>query len=112
MNESVAFPWEDLLRELAPQVLGPVARRYGDFAAAEDAVQEALLAATQQWPTDGLPDNPRGWLIQVALRRMADHHRAELARMRREFISARPACRRSRPATTRWCCSSCAVIQR
>ncbi len=86
MTDSVAFPWEDLLRDLAPQVLGAVVRRYGDFAAAEDAVQEALVAATLQWPKDGLPDNPRGWLIHVALRRMSDHHRAELARKRREFI--------------------------
>jgi RNA polymerase sigma factor (sigma-70 family) len=75
---------EPLLRELAPQVLGAVLRRYGDFAAAEDAVQEALVAATVQWPREGLPDNPRGWLIQVAARRMADHIRAEVARRRRE----------------------------
>ena len=61
---------ESLLRELAPQVLGSVIRRYRDFAAAEDAVQEALFAAAVQWPRDGLPDNPRGWLIQVASRRM------------------------------------------
>jgi RNA polymerase sigma factor (sigma-70 family) len=86
VTEPVAFPWEDLLREVAPQVLGAVVRRYRDLAAAEDAVQEALLAATLQWPKEGLPDNPRGWLIHVALRRMADHHRAELARKRREFI--------------------------
>jgi RNA polymerase sigma factor (sigma-70 family) len=77
---------ENLLRELAPQVLGAVVRRFRDFDAAEDAVQEALLAASVQWPRDGLPDNPRGWLIQVAARRMADHHRAELARRRRETI--------------------------
>ena len=57
---------EDLLRELAPQVLGVLARRYGDFDAAEDAVQEALLAAAVHWPADGMPDNPRGWLIQTA----------------------------------------------
>jgi RNA polymerase sigma factor (sigma-70 family) len=75
---------ENLLRELAPQVLGAIVRRYGDFAAAEDAVQEALLAAALQWPTEGLPDNPRGWLIHVAARRMTDHIRAELARRRRE----------------------------
>jgi RNA polymerase sigma factor (sigma-70 family) len=75
---------EPLLRELAPQVLGAVVRRFGDFAAAEDAVQEALLAAAVQWPRDGLPENPRGWLIQVAARRMADHVRAETARRRRE----------------------------
>jgi predicted RNA polymerase sigma factor len=64
---------ESLLRELAPQVLGCVVRRYGDFAAAEDAVQEALIAAAVQWPRDGLPENPRGWLIQVASRRMTDY---------------------------------------
>jgi RNA polymerase sigma factor (sigma-70 family) len=65
-------------------VIGAVVRRFGDFAAAEDAVQEALLAATVQWPRDGVPDNPRGWLIQVASRRMTDHVRRELARRRRE----------------------------
>jgi RNA polymerase sigma factor (sigma-70 family) len=77
---------EHLLRELAPQVLGAVVRRFGDFAAAEDAVQEALLAAALQWPSEGVPDNPRGWLIHVAARRMTDHLRAELARRRREAI--------------------------
>ena len=75
---------ENLLRELAPQVLGAVIRRCGDFSAAEDAVQEALLAAALQWPTEGLPQNPRGWLIQVAVRRMTDHLRTDLARRRRE----------------------------
>jgi RNA polymerase sigma factor (sigma-70 family) len=74
----------ELLRELAPQVLGAVARRYGDFGAAEDAVQEALLAASNHWPEHGVPDNPRGWLIQVAARRMTDQLRTELARRRRE----------------------------
>jgi len=73
-----------LLRDLAPQVLGAVARRYEDFAAAEDAVQEALIAAARQWPVAGIPDNPRGWLFQVAVRRMTDHLRSELARRRRE----------------------------
>jgi RNA polymerase sigma factor (sigma-70 family) len=77
---------EHLLRELAPQVLGAVVRRFGDFAAAEDAVQEALLAAAMQWPSEGIPDNPRGWLIHVAARRMTDHLRADLARRRREAI--------------------------
>ena len=77
---------ENLLRELAPQVLGAVVRRFGDFSAAEDAVQEALLAAAMQWPEEGVPDNPRGWLIQVAARRMTDHLRAELARRRREAV--------------------------
>ena len=61
-------------------------RRFGDFSAAEDAVQEALLAASLQWPAEGVPDNPRGWLIQVAARRMTDHIRAELARRRREAV--------------------------
>ena len=76
--------YEHLLRELAPQVLGAVVRRYGDFAAAEDAVQEALLVAAQTWPRDGTPERPRAWLIQVAARRITDHIRAESARRRRE----------------------------
>jgi RNA polymerase sigma factor (sigma-70 family) len=75
---------EELLRRLTPQVVAAVARRSGDFAAAEDAVQDALLAAAQQWPRDGLPDNPRGWLIHVAVRRLTDQLRADLARRRRE----------------------------
>ncbi len=75
---------EDLLRALAPQVLGALVRRFGDFGAAEDAVQEALLDAALQWPREGLPDNPRGWLIRVAHRRMTDHLRGEIARRRRE----------------------------
>src|ERR1700722_15242029 len=75
---------EHLLRELAPQVLGTVVRRFRDFAAAEDAVQEASLAAAMQWPREGLPDDPRAWLTQVAFRRMADHIRSESARRRRE----------------------------
>ncbi|MFX0573659.1 RNA polymerase sigma factor [Nocardia nepalensis] len=82
MNERP--PIEGLLRELAPQVLGTLVRRFGDFDTAEDALQEAMLAAATQWPADGLPDNPRGWLIQVAQRRMADTVRAEVARRRRE----------------------------
>jgi RNA polymerase sigma factor (sigma-70 family) len=75
---------ECLLRELAPQVLGAVARRFRDFAAAEDAVQEALITATLKWPQTGLPENPRGWLIQVASRRMMDYLRSEEARRDRE----------------------------
>ena len=75
---------QHLLRNLAPQVLGAVARRHGDFAAAEDAVQEALIAAAMQWPASGVPANPRGWLYHVALRRITDHLRSELARRRRE----------------------------
>jgi RNA polymerase sigma factor (sigma-70 family) len=77
-------PDEHLLRELAPQVLGAVMRRFGNFSASEDAVQEALLAAAMQWPKQGVPENPRGWLIHVASRRMTDHLRSELARRRRE----------------------------
>src|SRR6476620_9227445 len=79
-----APPIEDLLRELAPQVLGTLVRRFGDFDTAEDALQEAMLAAAAQWPSEGLPDHPRAWLIQVAQRRMADAVRAEVARRRRE----------------------------
>jgi predicted RNA polymerase sigma factor len=77
-----------LLRPLIPQVLGSLVRRYGDFAAAEDAVQDALVAAVEQWPRDGLPANPRGWLIQVAIRRVTDRIRADTARRRRESVAA------------------------
>ena len=80
---------EDLLRRLAPQVLGAVVRRYGHFDTAEDATQEALLAAALQWPTGGVPDNPLGWLITVASRRMTDLLRSEQARQRREDTVAR-----------------------
>ncbi|GAA1156501.1 sigma factor-like helix-turn-helix DNA-binding protein [Kribbella jejuensis] len=75
---------EELLRELAPQVLGAVVRRFGHFDTAEDAVQEALFAAAQQWPVDGVPDSPRAWLITVASRRLTDLLRREQARQRRE----------------------------
>jgi RNA polymerase sigma factor (sigma-70 family) len=74
----------DLLRELAPQVLGVLVRRAGDFAAAEDAVQDALISAAEQWPARGLPDSPRAWLIHVAERRLTDQRRSESARRRRE----------------------------
>jgi RNA polymerase sigma factor (sigma-70 family) len=77
---------ERLLRELAPQVLGALIRRYRDFGAAEDAVQEALLAAAKHWPVAGRPDDPRAWLIRVASRRVLDHLRAETARRRREEL--------------------------
>jgi RNA polymerase sigma factor (sigma-70 family) len=73
-----------LLRELTPQVLGAVVRRFRDFAAAEDAVQEALFAAATKWPEEGLPENARAWLTQVAFRRMMDRIRSESARRRRE----------------------------
>ena len=75
---------EGLLRELAPRVLGTLVRRHGDFAACEDAVQEALLSAAIQWPDQGMPDNPYGWLITVASRRLTDQVRSEVARRRRE----------------------------
>jgi len=75
---------EDLLRELAPRVLGAVVRRYGHFDTAEDATQEALLAAVTQWPREGVPDNPRAWLVTVAARRLTDLLRNEQARRRRE----------------------------
>ncbi|QGV79738.1 RNA polymerase sigma factor [Streptomyces ficellus] len=79
---------EDLLRHHAPQVLGALVRRYGHFDAAEDAVQEALLAAAQQWSGSGVPDNPRGWLIRVASRRLTDQLRSDEARRRREEAQA------------------------
>jgi RNA polymerase sigma factor (sigma-70 family) len=78
----------NLLRDLAPRVLSAVVRRYRDFAAGEDAVQEALLAAARQWPQTGVPDNPGGWLVQVASRRMTDQIRREIARRRREAVAA------------------------
>ncbi len=75
---------DELLRELAPQVLGALVRRHGQFDACEDAVQEALLAAAVQWTADGVPDNPRSWLVAVASRRLVDDWRSESARRRRE----------------------------
>ncbi|MFI7049608.1 RNA polymerase sigma factor [Streptosporangium sandarakinum] len=83
-----APPIEDLLRELAPQVLGTLIRRHGRFEECEDAVQEALLAATVQWPAEGVPDNPRGWLVTVASRRLIDQIRSEHARRERETATA------------------------
>src|SRR3954469_1725504 len=80
------FP-QHLLRELAPQVLGVMVRRYRDFAACEDAVQEALIAAAAQWPREGVPENPRAWFIHVAIRRITDHVRAESARRHRETLT-------------------------
>jgi len=75
---------EDLWRECAPHVLAALVHRYGDFDTSEDAVQEALLAAARQWPVEGLPDNPRGWLVRVASRRLLDLWRADRARSARE----------------------------
>jgi RNA polymerase sigma factor (sigma-70 family) len=86
MLPSLDIRAQRLLRDLAPQVLGAVVRRFRDFAASEDAVQEALIAAATQWPRDGLPGNPRAWLIQVASRRITDHVRAEAARRHREAL--------------------------
>ena len=86
---------ERALRELAPRVLGALVRRSGDFAAAEDAVQEALLAALAQWPSRGAPRNPGGWLFQAALRSLADARRSERARAQRESAVAE---RRAEPA--------------
>jgi RNA polymerase sigma factor (sigma-70 family) len=91
--QSPEIPIGHLLREAAPQVLGIVARRFHDFSAAEDAVQEAMIAAAMQWPRDGVPENPRAWLTQVAFRRMADHIRSETARRRREMEAAEEAAR-------------------
>jgi RNA polymerase sigma factor (sigma-70 family) len=89
---------EDLLRREAPQVLGALVRRYGNFDLAEDAVQDALIAAAGQWRTDRIPDNPRGWLIRVAARRLTDLLRAEQARRRREDTVARWVVAAQRPA--------------
>ncbi|HEV8248682.1 MAG TPA: sigma-70 family RNA polymerase sigma factor [Gaiellaceae bacterium] len=82
---------EDLLRRLAPQVLGVLVRRYGRFDVCEDAAQEALLAAALQWPEQGVPDSPRGWLVAVASRRVVDELRSAGARRRREEAAARLA---------------------
>jgi RNA polymerase sigma factor (sigma-70 family) len=79
---------EDLMRQLAPQVLGALVRRYGHFDACEDAVQEALLAAATRWPAEGLPRNPRAWLTTVASRRLIDRMRSDEARRRREDAGA------------------------
>src|SRR5215469_2127075 len=98
MAPSSDLPIGCLLRELTPQVLGNVMRRFRDFGAAEDAVQEASIAAVMQWPRDGVPENPRAWLTQVAFRKMADHIRSESARRRRETEVAEEAAHAPQPA--------------
>ena len=79
---------EDVLRECAPQVLAALVRRSGQFDACEDAVQEALLAASVQWPSEGIPQRPRSWLLAVASRALVDAWRADSARRRRENVAA------------------------
>jgi RNA polymerase sigma factor (sigma-70 family) len=91
---------EGLLRQLAPEVLGVLLRRHSQFDACEDAVQEALLAAALQWPSEGVPEHPRAWLITVASRRLTDAWRAEHARRDREHadFAAVPASELRAPA--------------
>ena len=91
-------PVEGLLRELAPRALVSVVRRYGDFSSAEDAVQEALVAATNSWPNDGRPDDPLAWLVRVASRRIIEQYRRDDARRRREEIAASWSLARPEPA--------------
>jgi RNA polymerase sigma factor (sigma-70 family) len=86
MDEPVNPRIECLLRELAPRALGAVMRQGGDFGASEDAVQEALIAAAERWPRDGIPNKPLGWIIQVARRRLTDQIRSEISRRNREAI--------------------------
>ena len=88
MTNALDSHTEHLLRDLAPQVLGVLLHRFRDFSEAEDAVQESLIAAANQWPHDGLPDTPRAWLIRVATRRMTDRVRSERARLNRETAAA------------------------
>ena len=92
----------ELLRELAPEVLGALVRRYGRFGACEDAVQEAMLEAVTSWPVRGVPESPKGWLLTVASRRLIDEVRSEHARRRREQEDAAagaPPERPQQPAT-------------
>jgi RNA polymerase sigma factor (sigma-70 family) len=98
---TTAVSTEDLLRELAPQVLGALVRRYGNFADSEDAVQEALLAAATTWPAEGQPDNPLGWLIRVASRRLANQYRGDVARRRREELASAWSVNPPEPAPAR-----------
>jgi len=86
MSETVNRRIECLLRELAPRALGAVMRQGSDFGASEDSVQEALIAAADQWPRHGIPDNPLGWVIRVARRRLTDQMRGEISRRNREAL--------------------------
>ena len=95
---STALAVEGLLRELAPEVLGALVRRYGGFDTCEEAVQEALLAAAVQWPKEGVPENPKGWLIRVASRRRIELWRQDSARRRREETVALEAPPEPEPA--------------
>jgi predicted RNA polymerase sigma factor len=90
---------EDLLRELTEQVLSALVRRYGQFEGCEDAVQEAVLAATVQWSAEGVPGNPRGWLVTVASRRLIDQVRSDHARRERESATATEVVPEDVPAT-------------
>jgi hypothetical protein len=83
-GQPLAIRIEDRLRDLIPRVLGTILRKHRDFPGAEDAVQEAALAAAMQWPRDGMPENPHAWLTQVAFRSMADQVRSDSARRHRE----------------------------
>lgn len=98
MTSDASLALGHLLRDLAPQVLGAVTRRHGDFADAEDAVQDALLAAATQWPVTGVPDNPRGWLYHVAMRRLLDQARSDISRREREQSVVRDAPDTTSPA--------------
>ena len=95
---TVDRPIEDLLRRLAPQVLGILVRHHGNFDTCEDAVQEALLAAATQWPVEGLPANPKGWLVTVASRRRTELYRSDTARRRREETAVALAVPDAEPA--------------
>ncbi len=102
MTRASAQRVEGLLRELAPQTLGALVRRHGQFTTCEDAVQEALIAAAKQWTRDGVPENPRGWLIAVGTRRLIDEIRSEQSRRTREDAVVEPDERYERPLDEPW----------
>ena len=110
---------EDVWRRESPHVLAALLRRHGDYADCEDAAQEALAAAAEQWPREGMPDSPRGWLVRVASRRLVDRVRSDHARAAREetvgtaqpsdaFVAPARGRGRRAPVTTR-CCSCCSA---